>query len=174
MMSQETCPACGKAKVVHGEGSSARENSPNRFCPSGTRFSYTQVGVLITTPFRACVACGHFWSRIDPASLRAFIHEWGEEIARQELDESDFGIYRDLPDTAFAREIAEKVAEIDRLVRDGTHTYVGRYRALKEVIWDQAIKETRDWHRLTRPEKLALFGWEPKQLNDDGSNDPYF
>jgi hypothetical protein len=112
---------------------------------------------------RACVSCGHVWTTLDPARLRGVIRSSGEEIARQELDEIDFGPHRGLPDTELAREIADKVAELDALCRSGKVGVAGRYRELRGVTWDQALKETRDWVRLTREEKLALFGWETKK-----------
>jgi len=67
-----------------------------------------------------------------------------------------------LPDTGVAREIAEKIAELDALVRTGKSGAVGRYREMRGVIWDEAIKEMKSWAKLTREEKLALFGWKPK------------
>jgi hypothetical protein len=123
----------------------------------------------------ACVSCGHLWSSVDPGVLREFIRTHGNELAKQQLDDFDHGLTRGLPDTGPAREAAEKVAEIDALVRSGKIGAVGRYRELRGVTWDQAIKETRNWHDLKRDEKLTLFGWEPKTKQPvDDLDSPYF
>jgi hypothetical protein len=133
------------------------------FAPRNCRPSWQAAALAVAGAFRACVSCGHVWNRVDPARLREHIASCGDELARQELDEIDRGIYRDLPDIAAAREIAEKVAAIDALIRAGKTGAVGLYRELKGVTWDQALHETGRWARLTRDEKLALFGWLPKK-----------
>ena len=82
---------------------------------------------------------------------------------RQHIEELDGGPFRDLPDTDVGHWIGAAISEIDALVRAGSSAAVRRYRELRGVTWDQAIRETRDWSGLTRGEKLELFGWVPKK-----------
>ncbi|MDG3002195.1 hypothetical protein [Paludisphaera mucosa] len=113
--------------------------------------------------FSACFTCGLVWSSVEPDALRGFIHRRGEEIARQHLDEIERGPFRDLPDTDLAREIGAAIADVDALSRAGSSAVPRRYRELRGVPWDQALHDTRNWRRLTREEKLELFGWAPKK-----------
>ncbi len=163
-MESESCRACGATTVVVGHVVAGPEsNVGHAFVPRNCRPAWQTTRLAVPNGFRACVSCGHVWARIDPAALREHIASHGEELARQELAEIDYGIYRDLPDVAAAREVAEKVAAIDALVRAGKTGAAGLYRELKGVTWDQALHETARWARLTREEKLALFGWLPKK-----------
>jgi hypothetical protein len=157
----EHCPACGAATILKGFIAFG-EGYATQFVPNHCRATRTQ-GVPTAVTARACAACGHVWMTLDPGRLREYVATHGEEIARQELDELERGPYRDLPDTAVAREVADKVAELDHLARGRAVGVVGRYRELRGVTWDIALKEAGDWHRLTRAEKLALFGWTPKK-----------
>ncbi len=132
-------------------------------------------GILFCGGPHVCVSCGHLWSSIDPQALRDYIQAHGSELLKQRIDESDHGPYRGLPDSELAHEIADKVAEIDALVQCGKPGAAGRYRELRGVTWDQAIKETRNWRDLKRDEKLAFFGWEPKKKQPvDDLESPYF
>jgi len=160
-MDLERCPACGEAAVVFG---SFPEGGLG-FVPDRSRLFRSRQNVDLNAPkARACVLCGHVWSSVDPASLRAFIHDFADEIGRQHLDEITCGPYRDLPDTDFARAVAEKVWRLDILVRSGRHgRAVREYRDMKAVTWDQAHKDLAGWATLSRAEKLALFGWVPKK-----------
>jgi hypothetical protein len=161
-METDRCTACGEPTVVVGQISTWQEGRVGHvFAPRNCRSSWP--GVPTAGGFRACVSCGHVWSWVDPSRLRSWIESQGEEIARQELDEIDHGPYRGLPDVAAVREVAEKIAEIDALARSGKTGAAGRYRELRGVTWDQALKEASGWTRLTRREKLALFGWTPKK-----------
>jgi hypothetical protein len=171
----ERCPGCGEPTVVIGHVIAGSEcDVGHTFAPRNCRPSWQAIGVAASAGFRACVSCGHVWNRVDPARLREYITSHGEELARQELDEIDYGIYRDLPDLAAAREVAEKVAAVDALVRRGRTGGVGLYRELKGVTWDQALHETGRWARLSREEKLALFGWQPKKkVPVDDLDSPY-
>ncbi|ODU00831.1 MAG: hypothetical protein ABS79_02705 [Planctomycetes bacterium SCN 63-9] len=130
--------------------------------------------MVLGATFNACLKCGLTWSYLSPTKLRHQIQKYGGELARQELDEIDRGIYRDLPDTCLAREIAEKIAEVDLVVRKGQFGAVGRYRELRNVPWDQAIKEMQNWASLTRAEKLELFGWVSKKKKQESLDDEYF
>jgi hypothetical protein len=119
-------------------------------------------------PLRACLSCGLVWSAVDPDRLRFLIADHGLELARQHLDEIDHGPYRDLPASDAAREIGDRVAELDALARAGAHgPMVRRYRELCGVTWDQAHRDVKDWPRLTREAKLELFGWVPKTKKDE-------
>lgn len=171
-MEASRCPRCHQASVIHGR-MVAQDSSPDEgFVPRNVRlFRHVQVVPLAQRATYACVSCGHLWSAVDPAKLRQFIATWGEEIAKQELDEIDRGPYRDLPDISLAREIAENIAELDALVREGKPGGVARYREMRGVIWDEAINAMRRWTKLTREEKLALFGWEPKAKTKAAADD---
>jgi hypothetical protein len=111
----------------------------------------------------ACVSCGLVWTALEPSALRDHIERHGREILRQELEEIEHGPYRGLPDTDLAREVADRIAELDALARSGKIGLVGRYRELRGVTWDQAHKDVGGWADLTRGEKLALLGWTPKK-----------
>jgi hypothetical protein len=164
---RELCPRCGGSGVIFGSIEAPFSDRARNVCffprsvPRGI-FNQNQ-GVGLPMESRACLTCGHVWSSLDPGRLRRHLGAHGGELARQELDEIERGIYRDLPDTDLAREIAEKVAEIDSMVRRGEFGAVARYRELRGVPWDEAIKAMSSWSRLTRAEKLELFGWMPKK-----------
>lgn len=166
---REHCPRCGGSGVMHGSLVALVSNPPHVVSVSFSPRSVTPgvfdlargVGLAVET--RACLKCGHVWSSLDPGRLRQFVETHGGALARQELDEIDRGIYRDLPDVELAREVAEKVAEIDSMVRRGEFGSVARYRELRGVAWDEAIKTMNGWSRLTRAEKLELFGWTSKK-----------
>jgi hypothetical protein len=159
-METPRCPACGKSTVIVGQVTSG-DGSANTFVPTNCRAWRLVKGVNLPYAFQACVSCGHAWTMLDPAKLRAFIEEYGEELTQQLLEDFVGGRYRGLPDTDLAREVADHVAEIDALVRSG-YGAIRRYRELKGVTWDQAIKQVGGWSNLSREEKLALFGWVAK------------
>jgi hypothetical protein len=175
-MEPERCPRCGEATVVGGSINVPGEGGgPGIFVPNESQAFASYVWVRTSGVYHACASCGHVWSSLDPAALRKFIQAHGKEVAKQQLDEFDHGPNRGLPDTELAHEIAERVAEIDALVRSGKPGAIGRYRDLRGVTWDQAIKETREWRTMKRDEKLALLGWEPKQKEPiDNLDSPYF
>lgn len=135
------------------------------FVPERTRLLRMGRGVALNSPkTRACASCGHVWSALNPGALREFIRDNGDEIGRQHLDEIINGPYRDLPDTNFARSVAEKVWRIDVLVRSGRfNVAVREYRDMKAVTWDQAHRDMNSWPSMRREDKLALFGWAPKK-----------
>ncbi len=169
-MGEEDCTRCGQRTVLRGAVIDPEAGIGNRFDPRDSRIFRKRTGVALSSQeFRACVSCGLVWSSLDPDRLRAFVLEYGEEVAKQEIDEFDRGPMRDLPDTALTRSIAAKVAELDALARDRRVGVVGRYRDMKGVAWDVALAEAGQWRRLARAEKLALFGWIPKEkpLLDD-------
>jgi hypothetical protein len=161
---RDPCPRCGGTGAVFGTflPTFSEYHGAVGFYPRSVAGGFAS-GVGIDAAFRACLKCGLTWSSLSPTKLRHHMQRFGGELARQELDEIDRGIYRDLPDTDLAREIAEKVAEIDYMVRRGEFGAVARYRELRGVPWDQAIKQMQGWSRLTRAEKLELFGWVSKK-----------
>ena len=154
-MEAPRCPRCRQAAVVFSSPYVPAEG----FVP---RHSGVFANPVPTPARSACVACGLVWSSVDPARIREVIGAYGGELARQHLDEIDRGPYRGLPDTAAAREIGDKVAEVDALVRSGAPA-AGRYREMRGVTWDEAHRDVRRWHELTRDEKLELFGWVAKK-----------
>ncbi|AMV38305.1 hypothetical protein [Planctomyces sp. SH-PL62] len=160
-METARCPSCRSESVLTvdvltGEGDGSLILRPRHCRAMGS-------GVGIRSPFSTCVSCGFVWTAIDPAALRDFIQRSGEEIARQQLDEFDRGPFRDLPDTDLAREIGAAIADVDARYRERPSAAIRRYRELRGVTWDQAHHDTRNWRRLTREEKLELFGWSPKK-----------
>lgn len=141
---------------------SLKPNRPAASPVCGFVPNHTRGHAAIESGAFGCVTCGHAWTSLDPGKLRNAIVQSGDELARQRLDELERGPLRDLPDTEVAREIASKVARIDALVYSGRTGAVALYRELAGVIWDEAISQMRRWSRLSRPEKLALFGWVEK------------
>jgi hypothetical protein len=118
----------------------------------------------IRLKFRSCWSCGHVWTSLAPEELRAFIEKHGREVAKQQLEASELA--DDLPDCPEARAAASGVAEIDTLVLAGNQPgATRRFRELTHTTWDHAIDAVRDWQDLKRPQKLALFGWCPKQVS---------
>lgn len=160
MSESECCPRCNVATVVNGQvGTPAAVIA---FIPDHARPSRSLMGVALK--HGACLSCGHVWTYLDPSELRRFIKTQTKEPGRRPLDEIDRGPYPDLPGTELSQEIGLKVAEIDALVRSGNFgKAVRRYRELRGVTWDQAIKDAGNWAELKRPAKLALFGWAPKK-----------
>lgn len=163
-MEVERCPFCKEAAVIAGWIAETRSVA-GEFVPERTRILRLSRGVALNSPVtRACASCGHVWSALNPAALRDFIRNCGDELGRQQLDEIINGPYRDLPDTDFARSVAEKVWRIDVLIRSGRfNVAVREYRDMKAVTWDQAHKDMNNWAIMRREDKLALFGWAPKK-----------
>jgi hypothetical protein len=177
-MESERCPGCGRATVVAGSVNFPVEGHArcgSTFVPRESPAYSSNVWVFTTGVYHACVSCGHLWSAVDAGALRRFIQVHGNELAKQQLDEFVHGPYRGLPDLAFARDIGDRVAEVDASMLSGKPGAVGRYRDLKGVTWDQALKDMKNWRDLRREEKLALFGWEPKKKEPvDDLASPYF
>ena len=159
-MKPACCPHCQSANAVLGDMTGA-EGYAHSFAPRNCRYFRPNAGIAPSGAFYACASCGLVWTAVDPGKLRAFIAAHGEELARQQLDEFDRGPFRDLPDTEIGRKIGAKVAAVDAAARAGKATR--KYRELRGVTWDQAFKDTTNWARLTRQEKLELFGWVAKK-----------
>jgi hypothetical protein len=105
--------------------------------------------------------------------LRSFIAANGTELLKQKLGAFAADPYHGLPDCTEAREAADGVAEIDALVLAGRpREATGRYRHLTHTTWDQALKVIPRWPDLGRAEKLALFGWHPKDAKQDDKSVP--
>ena len=169
------CPRCRSEAVVAGGIAPHGESRPMflpRHCGSST---YTP-GVIPSQPLRACLSCGRLWSEVGADALRALIAGSGHELTRQYLDEIDRGPYRDLPATDAAREVADRIAELDAIARTGSPGAIARrYREMCGVSWDQAHHAVREWPRLTREAKLELFGWAPKKKGAaDDFDSPFF
>ncbi|MGP0066795.1 MAG: hypothetical protein ACLQGP_24790 [Isosphaeraceae bacterium] len=100
---------------------------------------------------------------LSPQTLHAYIAQSGPELGRQRLKSAMFGPDHDLPDFPEARKAGKGVAEIDDLMLFGKPGEAARrYRELTGTIWDQVHEIVHRWFDLTREEKLALFGWCPK------------
>ena len=164
-MPNDQCPACGGSKAITGIMYGQGQDAPvPGFVPDHTRriLGYP-TPVVPRDRFRACLSCGHLWASLNIDELRLHIEQHGVELVKQVIAEMDHGPCRDLPDTAWGRMVGANISELDALVFAGRSGLVGRYREMRGVIWDQAIEETKGWYRKSREEKLALFGWVPKE-----------
>lgn len=171
------CPRCGRPTVLAGhliEGS--HSTGTPRFLPEQVQmklFAGQWWGVEVAGKFRGCLSCGLVWSGLDANRLVAFVREHGGELDRQQLDEWDHGPMRGLPDTAAARLVVARVAEIDRWVRsDQAGNATRRYRELTGASWDQAVAAIEAWRDLTREAKLARLGWGDKKGRLDDLAEP--
>jgi hypothetical protein len=100
---------------------------------------------------------------LSPDVLCNLIKTRGSVLARQQLDELQYGPDHGLPDSPLARLAAEKAREIDTLVLNEKHVdAIRRFHELTEFTWDQCLETMRGWRDLTRAKKLALFGWATK------------
>lgn len=164
------CPACGLTTGVLGEMLiEAKPGYGLAFLPLGLRGSpRRKSGFRVCKVFRCCAVCGHLWGSLESNELLDFIRTEDEEPVRQYLSALEAGAARDLPDQSLAREAAARTAEIDLLVLEEKHPEATRrYRELTGVTWDEAIDTVRAWRDLGRAEKLALFGWRPKEPPGD-------
>lgn len=167
-MEIQPCPKCKASTVVINgyvmpSGEAGRGTS-TCFVPCNARTFRRKVGVNLQYGFSACSSCGHLWTSLAPDELRVFIQTFGTKLARQHLQTLEAGPSHDLPDTPEAREAGTRVAEIDALVLQGKQPEATRrYRELMPTTWDKAIDAVRDWQDLERPQKLARFGWQPKE-----------
>jgi hypothetical protein len=131
--------------------------------------------------FRSCWSCGHVWTSVDPAELRACIETSSNELIREQLEPFARDPFFGLPDFPEARQAAHGVAEIDGLVLEGKIVEaIRRYRELTHTPWGPAGDDIRAWHNLKRSRKLAMFGWHEKEevidkkaLAEDPMRDPW-
>jgi hypothetical protein len=173
-MDAERCPKCNAFTVVAGHvtpGLGEMRDTHFCFVPIGTRPLRWKTGVVLRNAFLACSSCGHFWTSLAPNELRDFIEDYGRELAKQHLESLEAERHG-LPDCPKAREAGRRVATIDALMlADKQPEATRRYRQLTGTTWDQAIDTICHWRDLKRPQKLALFGWYPKdppQADDSG------
>ncbi len=162
-MNAECCPMCQGSAILAGSVGSPGYMS--YFVPRNMPIAAWSVPcVPLTHEFRACLSCGHVWSSLRPRQLRALVEAHGRELDKQYLEFLDAGPDRDLPDVPLAREAGRCVAEIDALAVAGHQAEATRrYRQLKQATWDEAVNTVRHWPDLERAQKLALFGWAPKE-----------
>ena len=162
----ERCLRCGEAAVID-----ARVAAGFSFFMRSHIWGHNNSTLVQTVPStRVCVACGQVTASLDPARFREAMRGGGSELAKQYLDEIDFGPRRDLPDTGFGHDLGAKVAELDALARTGKDSAViRRFRDLTATTWDEATMAAGRWSRLTREAKLALLGWTAKMkpIKDD-------
>jgi hypothetical protein len=85
-MDTDHCPKCNSNAVVAGRLPEIRGWGYKSFEPIGMRFfRFWQRGVSCPEPFRACLACGLVWTRLQPEDLRAFIDKHGKAEAKLKL-----------------------------------------------------------------------------------------
>ena len=169
-MSDTRCPACSGSKIVIGPMHSS-EAYGVRFAPLSCGYPALP---LISSYFHACFGCGLLWSTFDPETLRSVLRASGQEIAKQEIDEIDYGPCRDLPDSDWGRMVGASISELDKLARDGRTALLRRYRDMRGVTWDVAAMEATHWRQMTREEKLGRFGWVAKVKPPKDDLDEFF
>jgi hypothetical protein len=114
--------------------------------------------------YRCCTTCGHVWATLNAEELREFLLAYGDELAKQDAGLVGGEQTETAPDVPQAWEAAQRVAEIDGLVRaEKRNEAARRYRELTAGTWDQAIDAVRGWRDLNRGQKPSLFGWSPKE-----------
>jgi len=155
------CPSCDATTLVPGYVPSG-EGAALRFVPYGTQAGGVNLRGVKQT-FLACWSCGHVSLSVAPAELRAYIAANGNELSKQRAKRIEAGPYHDLPDCSEAHTAADGVIQIDSLIMEGRHPEATRlFRELTGKTWDEAIDGISRWGNLKRAEKLALFGWCPK------------
>jgi hypothetical protein len=156
---KHVCPNCKSATVVPGPFLTGTLPGPWLFS------SHTSGhGVILTRGFLSCWSCGHVWTSVDPAKLRAYIAANGNELIKEQLEPFAHDPFYGLPDIPEAHQAASGVAEIDNLVLEGKLVKaIRRYRELTHTNWGPAGDVIRAWHQLKRSRKLALFGWHEKE-----------
>lgn len=174
-MEVESCPNCASAKTLpghlHSGGGGGAFLTPLILTPVGAGIQ--RIGVTVSSGFHCCLSCGRVWGRLNPDQVQAFIGTHGTKLGKQCLETLLKGPYHDLPDHPAAREAAEHVAEIDALMVAGQKgVATRRYRDLTGKTWDEAIADMLHWSARERAEKLALFGWCPKEKPDDKHGQP--
>jgi hypothetical protein len=129
------------------------------FLPRGSRSLRMSAGVKLPPELHACTSCGHMWASLDPEKLREFVERYGDELARQQADSYE-GDFKGVP-----AGVVECVAEIDSLVSAGKSSEATRrFREFADSTWDRAVHALQGWRHLGREEKLAMFGYRPKEL----------
>ncbi len=158
-MEKHLCPNCKSSTVVPGQLLTGELSGFWLFS------SHTSGhGVSLTGSFLSCWSCGHVWTSVDPAKLRACIATNGNELIKEQLEPFAHDPFYGLPDFPEAHVAANGVAEIDSLVFAGKIVEaIRRYRELTHTPWGPAGDDIRAWHSLKRPRKLAMFGWHEKE-----------
>ncbi len=160
-MDSPRCPTCGGSKIVAGAMLGV-DSTGAAFVPMSSRTTFNPNCVSPSSGFHACLDCGLLWSHIPPDAIRNHLRASKIPLAMQEVDELEFGPFRDLPQTEWGRMIGGHISELDALARAGGTALLRRYRDMRGVTWDVAAREATHWRRLTREQKLELFGWKPK------------
>jgi hypothetical protein len=119
-MKSERCPNCTGTKVIQADvGTLAEGRVHHHFIFPGLPSLQWDSSVGLPGEFHHCLSCGHLWSRLDPKKVVAYLRACGRELTRQYYEALLDGPYRDLPDFPEAREAADRVAEMDKLVIHG-------------------------------------------------------
>ncbi len=83
-MDTDHCPKCDAKSVVAGH----LWRRFHWFVPAGMRFftfRLWRLGISFAEPFRACLACGHVWTHLQPEALRTFIDRHGKAKTKLKL-----------------------------------------------------------------------------------------
>jgi uncharacterized Zn finger protein len=84
-----SCPACGSQRVVTGRvmAFGAHTGNAQRFFPDGLKLLTFRRGLVLERRpvFDACTDCGHVWSSLDAAELRALVESSGGDKLRDTL-----------------------------------------------------------------------------------------
>ena len=164
-METERCPSCSSSIVTQGSlRAQAADGVSLCFIPPGIPSLVWNSGVKLPAGIRYCLSCGHLWSRVDPVKVLELLRGCGTELARQHYEALLQGPYHGLPEVPEAREAADSVAEIDKLIIHlKSPEATRRYRELTRTTWDQALAVVASWPNLERSQKLAPFGWAPQE-----------
>jgi hypothetical protein len=153
------CTNCGNATLVPGQLIVPEGNQVYGFAPALTRSH-----VRLRAAFNACTCCGHLAASVSPEELRAAIDRHGRELAKQHLEFSVSGPYRDVPEVAEARKAADCVAEIDAL--NYCRERIGSGQAIPPADGKNVGRGTHNRLEVARPYTSAEAG--PRRLASQG------
>jgi hypothetical protein len=86
MATDETCPRCGTALVVHGTFTTRAVRfgfRPEELRLFSLSLQFPEVPVPASAA--ACSTCGLVWTELDPATLRQKLHDLGNDDVRKRL-----------------------------------------------------------------------------------------
>ena len=90
-MDTRRCPSCGAATVLDGRITLRGEAGSVGFEPVGTISPIWKAGLDLPVCFYCCSSCGIVWTRLEPETLRAYVHDRGGNLAWDHLQALEFG-----------------------------------------------------------------------------------